>query len=625
MYSYSGKCLVVDLTTQSTRLEELSESLLSSYLGGVGLGTRLLLEKCPPGAGPLSPDNPLVFASSGLAGTMVPTASKHAVVTKSPLTGLVGDSLSSSHWSLALKRAGYDAMVITGMAPSWVYLFIDDDIVHSRKAEHLLGKGSSQTEEAIRRDAGDNRVRVASIGPGGERLVRYACISNDSSRQAGRTGTGAVMGSKRLKAIAIRGTRPISVWDLDGLQKVCSDLYARSQTSSTEKYRILGTPGNVLVLNRLSALPTRNFQQASFEGAEGISGEHLAECYLAKVTACATCPIACEHLYRVQEGPYAGLEMMLDYESLFALGPLCGISSVPAVLKAAELCDFYGIDTISTGGCIAWAMECFEKGLLTANDTQGLDLSFGNPDALVTMVERIGKREGVGDLLAEGTMRASAQLKGGSEHWAIHSKGLELPGYDPRSMKTQALGFAVGLRGGCHNRSPSYEVDMSPGVDRLKAEPGRGLLNKEKEDFAAVLDSLIICKFMRRCFDDFFAEASRLYTLATGIKMGPAGLKQVGERVNNLKKAFNIREGWTQADDWLPPRMFKDPIPSGEATGAVLSEGELRMMIDAYYKARGWTASGLIPLSKLKELGMDDVVELMKGQRNGAQVHPLRG
>ncbi len=613
MYSYSGKCLVVDLTTQSTRLEELPESLLSSYVGGVGLGTRLLLEKSTPGAEPLSPDNPVVFASSGLAGTMVPTASKHAVVTKSPLTGLVGDSLSSSHWSLALKRAGYDALIITGMASSWVSLFIDDDIVHFRKADHLLGKGSSQAEEAIRRETGDNRVRVASIGPGGERLVRYACISNDSNRQAGRTGTGAVMGSKRLKAIAIRGTRPISVWDLDGLQKVCAGLYAKAQTPATEKYRILGTPANVLVLNRLSALPTRNFQQASFEGAEGISGEHLAECYLAKVTACATCPIACEHLYRVQDGPYAGLEMMLDYETLFALGPLCGISSVPAILKAAELCDFYGIDTISTGGCIAWAMECFEKGLLTTNDTQGLRLSFGNPDALVEMVERIGKRDGVGDLLAEGTRRASAQLKRGSEHWAIHSKGLELPGYDPRSMKTQALGFAVGLRGGCHNRSPSYEVDMSPGVDRLKAELGRGLLNKEKEDFAAVLDSLILCKFMRRCFEDFFLEASQLYTLATGINMSPADLKQVGERVNNLKKAFNIREGWTHADDWLPPRMFKDPIPSGEAKGAVLSEIELRMMIDDYYRARGWTAEGLIPPRKLKELKMDDVTELIKG------------
>lgn len=613
MYSYSGRCLAIDLTTQKTKVEKLPESLLKDYLGGVGLGTRLLFEKSKPGASPFSPDNPLVFASSGLAGTMVPTASKHAVVTKSPLTGFVGDSLSSSHWSLSLKRAGYDALVITGIASSPIYLFIDDDIVHFRKADHLSGRGSPQTEETIRSEIGDNRVRVASIGPGGEKLVRYACISNDSNRQAGRTGTGAVMGSKNLKAIAIRGTSPVLVSDIVELQRVCADLYVRSQTTATEKYRILGTPGNVLVLNRLAALPTRNFQQATFEGAENISGEHLAECYLAKVTACATCPIACEHLYRVKDGRYSGLEIMLDYESLFALGPLCGIDSVAVILKAAELCDFYGIDTISTGSSIAWAMECFEKGLFNTNDTNGIALSFGNPDALVEMVERIGRRSGLGDLLAEGTKRASAQLNRGSEHWAMHSKGLELPGYDPRSMKTQALGFAVGLRGGCHNRSPSYEVDMSPGVNRLKTGPGRGLLNKENEDFAAIFDSLILCKFLRRCFQDFLAESSRLYTLVTGIPISPGELKKVGERVNNLKKAFNIREGWKRFDDWLPPRVFKDPIPSGEAKGMLLSEEELTMMIDEYYQSRGWTAEGLIPLEKLKELGMDDIVEMMKG------------
>lgn len=614
MYSYWERCLVVDLSIEETRVEELPVSMLNGYLGGVGLGTRLLLEKSMPGTEPLSPDNPLVFASSGLAGTMVPTASKHAVVTKSPLTGFVGDSLSSSHWSLSLKRAGYDALVVTGAAASPIYLFIDDDIIHFRKADHLAGQGSSQTEQAIRREIGDNRVRVASIGPGGEKVVRYACISNDSNRQAGRTGTGTVMGSKKLKAIAIRGTRPLPVYDLDGLEKICAGLYSRAQTADTEKYRILGTPGNVLVLNRLAALPTRNFQQATFEGAEAISGEHLAERYLSKVTACAVCPIACEHLYRVSEGPYAGLEMMLDYESLFALGSLCGVDSMPAILKAAELCDFYGIDTISTGGSIAWAMECFERGLFSADEMQGMDLTFGNADALLEMIRMIGTRSGLGDLLAEGTRRASAQLGQGSDHWAMHAKGLELPGYDPRSMQTQALGFAVGARGGCHNRSPSYEVDLSPGVDRLKGEVGRGALNMEKEDLAAVFDSLILCKFMRRCFSDFFAESARILTLATGMEMSAAELGQTGERINNLRKVFNAREGWTRSDDWLPPRVFKDPIPSGEAEGALVSESEMRAMIDDYYRARGWTAEGLAPPEKLRELGMDDILETMKGQ-----------
>jgi aldehyde:ferredoxin oxidoreductase len=420
------------------------------------------------------------------------------------------------------------------------------------------------------------------------------------------------MGSKKLKAIAIRGTKPIPVYDMEKLQHSTLDLYTKAQTTNTEKYRLLGTPANILVLNRLAALPTRNFQQASFEGAEAISGERLAECYLTKVTACATCPVACEHLYRVNDGPYSELEITLDYESLFALGSLCGVDSLPAILKAAQLCDFFGIDTISTGGSIAWAMECFEKGVLTQVNTDGLDLSFGNQQALVEMVAKIGNRNGLGDLLAQGTKRASAALGKGSEHWAIHAKGLELPGYDPRSMQTQGLGFAVGLRGGCHNRSPSYEVDMSPNVNRLQGEPGRGRLNMEKEDTAAILDSLIICKFLRRCFGDFLPETASLYTLATGIEITPVELKQVGERVNNLKKVFNIREGWTQADDWLAPRFFKDPIPSGEAKDAVISEAELKMMIDEYYKSRGWTESGLVKPEKLAELGMADIQDMVK-------------
>lgn len=623
MYLYHGRILVINLTTQEVKIEELSPSLLKGYLGGVGLATRLLYQYAPPGADALSPDNPLIFAGSALAGTIIPTSNKHAVATKSPLTGLIGDSISSSFWSLALKRTGFDALVVKGIAESPTYLFIDNDIVHFKRAEHLWGKGSPETEHCIRSDIGDNRVRVASIGPGGENLVRYACITNDSNRQAGRTGTGAVMGSKKLKAIALRGTRPITVSNLDEVERVSIDLIHKAEGPATEKYRVLGTPGNILVLNRLSALPTRNFQQSSFEKAESVSGENLAEHYLTKVMACATCPVACGHIYTVAEGAYSGTQWELDYESLFALGPLCGVDHIPGILKAAELCDYYGIDTISTGGCVAWAMECFEKGLLSGEDTEGIDLKFGNHAALVEVIKKIGDRSGIGNLLADGVSIASSRLGRNSEHWAMHSKGLEFPGYDPRAMKTSALGFAVGLRGACHNRTPAYEVDMSGEVDRFKGELGRGSKTKEKEDFAAVLDSLIICKFIRKCFGDFYSEAAYLYTQATGMDLTPSELAAAGERINNIKKAFNIREGWKPGDDWLPPRLFSDPITDGEGKGTVVTEEELRLMIDDYYKARGWTAEGLIPEEKLRALELEVSISPVKGLEYGTQIYNL--
>ncbi len=589
----------------------------------MGLATRLLYQFLPPGTDSFSPDNPLIFAASGLGGTTIPTANKHAVATKSPLTGLIGDSLSSSYWSLSLKRTGFDALVITGAASSPIYLFIDNDMVHFKKAEHLWGKGSPETEECIRKEIGDSRVTVATIGPGGENLVRYACITNDINRQAGRTGTGAVMGAKKLKAIALRGTRPIEVGNLEEVQRISFSLIERTKGAATKKYREYGTPSNILMLNSLSALPTRNFQQSSFEKAENVSGERFTERHLAKVMACATCSVACAHIYAVSDGVYSGAKWGLDYESLFALGPLCGVDSAPAIIKAAELCDYYGVDTISTGGCIAWAMECFEKGLLTRGDTDGIELTFGNEAALVAVIEKIGTRSGIGNLLADGVRLASSRLGGGSEFWAMHSKGLEFPGYDPRAMKTLATGFAVGLRGACHNRSPGYEIDMSGQVDRFKGEAGRGAKLKDAEDFAAVLDSLIICKFIRKCFDDFYTEMADLYSQATGLEMTPAELKAAGERINNLKKLFNIREGWKYGDDWLPPRLFSDPITDGDGKGTVVTEEELKLMISDYYQARGWTARGLVPASKLRTLELEDNIAPFEGLKHGKKIYNM--
>ena len=609
MYSYSGRILHIDLSTKETSVQTVSEEFLKKYLGGVGLASKLLYDNIKPGVEPLSPENVLVFAASAFGGTIVPVGTKHGIASKSPLTGFLGDSLASSYWSQTIKRAGYDGIVIKGKSEDSTYLFIDDDDVHFKNAKYLSGMGSFETEEAIREEIGDQNVRVCTIGLGGENLVRFACISNDRGRQAGRTGQGAVMGSKNLKAIALRGSHPISVANPEELAKASLDLMKIAQGTKTEKYRILGTPANVLVMNRLATLPTKNFQSATWDKAELVSGEYMHEHFTEKSVACSGCPIACEQVTKVEEGPYAGARVSIDYESLYALGPCCGIDYFPAIIKACELCDYYGIDTMSTGVTVAWAMECYEKGIFTKKDTDGLDIKFGNHKAYIKLIEKIAKREGIGDLLAEGTKRASEKVGKGSKHFAMNVKGLELAGYDPRGLKTFALGCAVGTRGPCHNRSGAYEADIKGWTDRFTYEEEKGKYAAERENYAATFDSFVLCKFIRGCFEDYYKEASDLYTLTTGIEMTPDELKKTGERVWNLKKAFNIREGWTRKDDTLPPRIMKDPIPEGVAKGHLIKKKDLEFLKDAYYKARGWTKDGMIPKEKLIELGLDDIVE----------------
>jgi aldehyde:ferredoxin oxidoreductase len=606
MYAYTGKILHIDMTTRKTRVEKVSPEFLKRYLGGVGLATRLVYDNTPAGCDPLGPDNALCFACSAFAGTTMPVGTKHGVASKSPLTGLIGDSLSGSHFSEMLRRAGWDGLVIKGQAPSWVVLFIDDDDVRFLDATRYLGMGTSETQEAIREVIGDENVRVSSIGPAGEHLVRFALIDNDG-RQVGRTGNGAVMGSKRIKALAIRGSQGITVADPDGLMAETLKLIQVAQGPGTLKYRELGTPANVLNMNAIGVLPTRNFSETVFEHAEEVSGEHLRDHYKVKSVACAGCPIACEQWGAVRQGKWKGARIGMDYEPLFALGPNCGMSSLPPIIKLVQMCDELGLDAMSAGVTVSWAMECYERGLLSPKECDGLALTWGNDEAAVALLEKIARREGIGDLLAEGVKRASERLGRGSEHFAMHSKGLELPGYDVRSLKTFAMGLAVGTRGACHNRSLAYEIDIKGKVDRFTVGPGRGKMAMDTENFACILDCLVLCKFLRNCFDDFNADVARIYTMTTGIEITPEELTAVGERVCNLKKAFNIREGWKREDDWLPGRVFADPIPDGPGKGVHLTPDELNYLIDDYYQARGWTAEGLIPAQKLIDLDLADI------------------
>ncbi len=627
MFGYHGKILLVDLSSQEVRCEPLEQSVLQAFIGGTGLGAYLLYRFCPAGVEPMAPANPLIFVTSPLVGTRLTTCSKFAVVTKSPLTGFIGDSLSSSFMATELKKTGYDALIVTGKSSSPTLLSIKGGEVEFLDGEALLGLTTSETEKAVKQRLGHS-TRVMCIGPAGERLVRFASISNDGGRQAGRTGPGAVMGSKNLKAIAVRGRSPAAVYDPEALNVIGDDLTRRSLGPATEKYRTLGTVANVSVFNRLAALPAYNFQQSTFDGAEDVGGERLHQSHFVKTDYCANCTIGCEQIVVTTDGGPESKGRM-EYESAFALGPVVGVSDPNAMIRASHFCDEAGIDTISAGVTIAWAMECFSRGIdfssradflrgtdmkllggtcASKTDAGELSLNFGDGDALMECLRQIVERRGLGDLLAEGSRRASEIVGGGSGDWAMHVKGLEMPGYEPRSLKTMALGLAVSTRGACHNRSSAYEADFSSRVDRFGVDDQRGRITADGEDFSAILDSLIWCKFLRKAFNDLYAESAEIYERVTGWSMTAQDLRLAGERINNMKKLFNIREGWQRGDDTLPPRVLEEVLPTGVAKGIGLTRTDLDMMIGGYYRARGWAEDGTISEGKLRELGLEALV-----------------
>lgn len=630
MYGYAGKILHVDLSTGATRFEQLSEEFAKKYIGGVGFGIKMLLDNQEPNITPFDPANPLIFVSGPLVATMAPTTGKYCVFAKSPESHFLGEGYSTGFFGPELKRAGYDILVIKGRSEKPVYLWIDDNSVQLKDANYLWGKTTWETETLIREELGDYYIRVATIGPAGEKLVRIACIINDHWRAIGRTGLGAVMGSKNLKAVAVRGANDITVADPEKVREHCLEQYEEMRHGpKTVKYRTLGTPANILTLNKAAALPTRNYQSATFEGAETVSGEYLNEHFVIKIQGCEACPMRCEHVAAIPEGPWKGSTARIPYEPLMALGPFCGVDRLEGVIKAKELCDMYGMDAISAGIIIGFAMECFETGLINKRDTGGLELRFGNYEATVEIIEKMAFRRDIGDLLAEGVKRASQKIGQGSEEFASHIKGVETTGYDLRGLKTCALGYAVSRRGADHQRHGSYSHDLSGKVNRYTVEKGRGKLVMEDEDNYCVFDALILCKFNRNLWD--YERLAQIYREVTGIPMTGEELHKAGERVSNLGRLYNIGEGLTRKDDHLPPRVMKLPIPSGVAKGSFVSQKELDFLLDDYYEARGWTRDGFPTIEKLKELGLEEYAHIIKptikqtenkgkGKRNGEEV-----
>jgi len=606
--------LRIDLSSGAYKTEPLKEEYARKYIGGIGLGMRLLIDNSKPGVDGLSPENPLILTTGPLSGTMAPTGGNgHAFVSKSPLTGGVGEAKSHGFFGAELKRAGYDAVIFEGKSEKPVYVWIDDDSIQLLDTKHLWGKPAAETEDTIKEELGDYYIRVAAIGPAGEKLARVACILNEHTRAAGRTGMGAVMGSKNLKAIAVRGTKDVNVAKPQEFLEFVKMIHERMKGPATAKYRTLGTPQNVLVHNSLGALPTRNFSNATFEGAEKVSGEYLNERFVAKIIGCSSCAMRCEHIAVVPEGPYKGTGTRVEYEPLWAFGPQCGVDRLDAIIKAMDLCNYYGLDSLSTGNIVGFAMDCYERGILTKEDTGGIDLSFGNAEAMVEMVRKIGMREGIGDILAEGVKRAAEKMGKGAENLANHIKGLEMTGYDIRGLKTAAVGYAVSFRGADHNRHGAYGLDLGGKVNRFKFEKGRSKLVIDIEDLYALIDSLVVCKFSRGVYYDNFGDLAKYYTLATGIEVTSKEMMITGERINNLGRLFNIREGLTRKDDHLPSKVMSTPIPDETVSkGSYVTQEELDFMLDDYYEHRGWTREGIPTLEKLKEIGLEDLAYIVE-------------
>ena len=574
MFAFHGCYLRIDVSDGTAERVPLPEDVLRQYIGGSGLGARLLLDEGGAAADPLSPEAPLVFAFSPLVGSPLTTSAKFAVVSRSPLTDRFNDSLASSGFAVAGKRSGCDAIVLVGRAPSLSVLVIDNGLVRLEPADDVRGMACPMTEETLRTRLGPD-FRIASIGPAGEGAVRYATISHDG-RHAGRGGSGAVLGSKNLKAIALRGSRRCEWADPKGVTDLSRDLSKRSFGPATAKYRELGTATNLLTFNRFGTLPTRNFQSGTFEQAANLSPTQLSVDRTRTRASCVACTIGCEHIYSIGQSG-----VRVEYESLFALGSLCGVGDADAVLRASQRCDELGIDTISTGGTIAFAMECVERGLLDEPW-----LVFGSGEALLRAIELIGRREGIGRLLGEGSRRAAAAIGHDTLTFAPQVKGLEIPGYEPRALQTMALGFAVGPRGADHNRSGAYEVDFSDKVDRRHATLDSVRHAIDTEDRSALMDSLILCKFLRGVFTDFYAEAADMLQKVAGWNVTANELRDTARRIVAAKRQFNLLAGWTPQEDTLPERFLSTPLPNDPA--AVLTRERLQELVDEYHRQRGW-------------------------------------
>jgi aldehyde:ferredoxin oxidoreductase len=607
-----SKLLRVNLTNGAISTEEIDASIAKDFIGGLGVGVKYLYDEIDPKVEPLSAYNKLIFATGPLTGTRAPAASRYMVVTKSPLTGAIANSNSAGFFGPELRFAGCDVLIFEGKSTIPVYLWINNEKVELRVAEKLWGKTTRETEDLIRTET-DEKARVASIGPAGENLVRFACVINDKGRAAGRSGVGAVMGSKNLKAIAVRGTRRPSIFDKDGFKEAARG--AREEYNAKfENVGFLkewGTPGCIEIVSGFSGLVTRNYQTAGFGGWEKISGETYANT-ISKLgrrgIPCFGCPLACGRETEVT-GPkeFAGDGLGPEYETIGAFGANCGVDDLRAIAKANYICNDMGMDTISCGNTIACAMELFEKGFLPEEEV-GMKLNFGDTHAMVELVDKMAKREGFGRILGEGSYQLAQKY--GHPELFMGVKKQEFPMYDARAVQGQGLHFATCNRGACHIRGEVGNIELyginvqlygfkSPEDVKPEIVEGKAKLCKEVQDHYSVIDASGMCNFI--CIVLSHEALARLLNTAMGTDYNVTGMLRAGERIFNLQRIFNLKAGLTAKDDTLPKRMLEEPLPAGPFKGHV---AELGKMLPEYYQLRGWDERGVPTRGKLDELGL---------------------
>ena len=602
------RILRVDLTKKRINVENLEETEVRKYIGGSGLGAKILYEETCPDTDPLGEGNLLIFMAGPLTGTPVPCG-RHSIVAKSPLTGIWGEASVGGTWGRELKRAGYDGIVVSGKSEKPVYLWIHDDRVELREATHLWGKDTYQVDELLRRET-DEKAVVSCIGPSGERMIPISSILTDGKdgRAAARCGLGAVAGSKKLKAVVVKGSGRVEVVEKEKLKQSLKKIIP-SLREIPARMRDLGTANLIIPCEKIGDLPIKNWREGTWDRAENISGERMAETILSGRYHCAGCPIGCGREIKILQGPFAKVEGAgPEYETLGTIGSSCMVDSLEAIAKANELCNRYGVDTIEVGGAISFAMECYENGLISEKDTGGLKLTWGNAKAVVEMVHQIGKGEKLGALLGQGLLKASQEIGGLASEFAIHSKGLAFPAHDPRAYNSLALGYATSNRGACHLQALSHpfernltapELGFEEAQDRFSTER-KGELVAKLQDLMCIFDSLCICKFV------LFGGVRVSHLLSwlryvTGWDMDLDELMRTGERIFNLKRVYNVSCGISRKDDTLPPRILTHRRKTGGASQNLPHFGR---MLSEYYEFRGWSEEGIPKKEKLYQLGI---------------------
>ena len=610
MLGYMGKVLRVDLTERKIAVEELDGELVEKYVGGAGLGAKYLYEETSPDTAPLGPENLLAAFTGPFTGTAVPSAGRHHLVARSPMTGLFGESNVGGSWAVHFKKAGFDGIIVKGRAERPVYLWIHDEGVEIRDAAPIWGKDSYESAAWLKSQT-STKATAAVIGPAGERLAGIAGIPHIGTivRQAARVGLGAVMGSKNLKAMVVYGTKPIEIAHPDALKEEIKALLPHIR-KATETFGKFGTAGGVENYERIGNFPIQNWRGSHWAGAKAISGPTMHDTILTGRKACFGCPIACGRHIKITEGPYAPLECEgPEYETLGTIGGECLIDDLAVICKANELCNRYGLDTMSTGSTIAFAMEAYEKGIIGKADTDGVELTWGNGPALLEMIGKMARREGIGALMGEGSKKMAEALGKNASEFAVHVKGLETSAHDPRRFFSQALSYSTAARGACHNASWSHPYEMGLSMPEIGiTEPQNPYQVEGKAEFTAKLqnmqcmnDTLILCRF---------AQVGKAVTLTnmvswlnriTGRDMDVRSFMQTGERVFNLKRLYNTRLGISRKDDFLPPRFLTLNRKADDLTNQLPPLGKL---LADYYDHRGWSEEGVPAPEKLRELGL---------------------